>query len=64
LRGVVTASALFSTVTFTKGDGTTFSVTLSQSGSVESASYALFADTAKSASHAVTANTADRKSVV
>ena len=34
LLGVVTASALNSTITFTRGNGTTFDVTVAQSGSV------------------------------
>ena len=37
---VVTASALVNTITFTKGDGSTFAVSLAQSGSVETASRA------------------------
>ena len=54
--GIVTASAVASTITFTKDNGTTFDVTVSQSGSVESASYASFAENANSASYAVTAS--------
>jgi len=46
LRGITTASAANTTITFTRGDGTTFDVTVSQSGSVATASYALFAETA------------------
>jgi hypothetical protein len=46
LRGIITASASNTTITFTKGDGTTFDITVSQSGSVATASYALFALTA------------------
>jgi hypothetical protein len=38
---LVTASAAFSTITFTKGDGSTFDVTVAQSGSVATASLAL-----------------------
>ena len=37
---VVTASALVNTITFTKGDGSTFAVSIAQSGSVETASRA------------------------
>ena len=55
LQGVVTASATNTTITFTKGDGSTFNVTVSQSGSVATASYAL---TAESASYAGTASLA------
>jgi len=54
-NAIVTASANASTITFTKGDNSTFNVTLAQSGSVESSS---FAANANSASHALTANTA------
>ncbi len=43
---IETASAVASTITFTKGDGSQFDVVVSQSGSVESASYATFAATA------------------
>jgi hypothetical protein len=53
LRGVVTASAVNTTITFTRGDNTTFDVTVSQSGSVASASYANYA---VSASNALTAS--------
>ncbi len=48
LDGVVTASAVNTTITFTKGDGSQFSVTVAQSGSVESSSYAQTAATASS----------------
>jgi len=50
LLGVVTASALASTITFTRGDQTTFDVTIAQSGSVQSSSYAGFAENAATAS--------------
>jgi hypothetical protein len=50
LLGVVTASALASTITFTRGDQTTFDVTIAQSGSVQSSSYAAFAENAATAS--------------
>ena len=62
LLGIVTASATATTITFTKGDETTFDVTIAQSGSVESASYAAFAQnagaalTAISSSYALVAN--------
>lgn len=65
LLGVVTASALASTITFTRGDQTTFDVVITQSGSVESASYATFAEnagdasTATSSSYALTASYAE-----
>ena len=54
--GIVTASAVSSTITFTKDNGTTFDLTVAQSGSVDSASYAAFAEDANSASYAVTAS--------
>ena len=41
---IVTASAVNTTITFTRFNGTTFDVTVSQSGSVASASYAQNAD--------------------
>lgn len=53
---LVTASAVFSTITFTKGDGSTFDITVAQSGSVATASYALFAVSASQAANAVTAS--------
>jgi hypothetical protein len=62
LLGIVTASALGTTITFTKGDQTTFDVAISQTGSAESASYASFAQnagdalTAISSSYALTAS--------
>jgi hypothetical protein len=56
LRGIITASAVNTTITFTKGDGTQFNVTVSQSGSIESASYAIFAESANSSSYALTAS--------
>lgn len=51
LLGIVTASVNASTITFTKGDQTTFNVTIAQSGSVATASYALFAQNAATASY-------------
>ena len=56
LLGIVTASALASTITFTRGDQTTFDVIVSQSGSVESASYAFFATNAATASYILDGN--------
>ena len=56
LLGIVTASANASTITFTKGDQTTFNVTVSQSGSVATASYALFAENAATASYVLGLN--------
>lgn len=53
LQNIITASLAATTITFTKGDGTTFDVIIAQSGSVESASYA---DTATSASYTETAS--------
>ena len=46
LQNIVTASVSNTTITFTKGDGTTFNVTVSQSGSVATASYAVTSETA------------------
>ena len=51
LLGIVTASVNASTITFIKGDETTFNVTVSQSGSVATASYAIFAQNAATASY-------------
>jgi hypothetical protein len=56
LRGIITASVSNTTITFTKGDGTTFPITVAQSGSVSTASYALFAEQALSSSYASTAS--------
>jgi hypothetical protein len=56
LGGIVTASAANTTITFTKGDGSTFDVTVAQSGSVATASYALFAVLAATASYIDPAN--------
>jgi hypothetical protein len=56
LQGITTASVSNTTITFTKGDGTTFPITVSQSGSVATASYALFSEQALSSSYAVTAS--------
>lgn len=61
LLGIITASANASTITFTKGDQTTFNVVVSQSGSVESASYATFAQNAGTASYAANADLLDGK---
>ena len=57
-EGIVTASAAASTITFTKDNGTTFDVTVAQSGSVQSASYATFASNAESASYVTSASSA------
>lgn len=51
LLGIVTASANASTITFTKGDQTTFDIVVTQSGSVATASYAVFAQNAATASY-------------
>ena len=56
LLGIVTASALASTITFTRGDQTTFDIIVSQSGSIESASYAVFAQNAATASYILNGN--------
>ena len=62
---LVTASAAGSTITFTKGDSSTFDITVSQSGSIESSSYAAssshaeFSDNSRnsvSSSYALTAS--------
>jgi hypothetical protein len=55
LLGIIGASAEATTITFTKGDQTTFDIVIAQSGSVESASYATFAQTAATASYALNA---------
>ena len=39
LRGLITASVAGATITFTKGDSTTFDLTIAQSGTVSTASY-------------------------
>ena len=57
-EGMVTASVVASTITFTKDNGTTFDVTVAQSGSVVSSSYANFASNAGSSSYAVSASSA------
>jgi hypothetical protein len=59
-NAVVTASAANTTITFTKGDGSTFDVTVSQSGSVATASYALYAISASYASSSENATTATK----
>lgn len=56
LLGIITASVAQSTITFTKGDQTTFDIVVSQSGSVQTASYALFAESAGTASIATTSS--------
>jgi hypothetical protein len=56
LLGIIGASADATTITFTKGDQTTFDVVIAQSGSVESASYATFAQTAGAASTATSSS--------
>lgn len=56
LLGIVTASVASTTITFTKGDQTTFDIVVSQSGSIESASYATFAENAETASYALNGN--------
>ena len=57
-QNLTTASAVANILTFTKGDGTTFNVTIAQSGSVASASYADVANFANSATSASFASTA------
>jgi hypothetical protein len=52
-QAIITASAVDTTITFTRFDGSTFNVTTTQSGSVASAS---FAENARSASYALTAS--------
>ncbi len=56
LLGVVTASVDASTITFTRGDQTTFDIVVSQSGSVQTASYAIFAESAGTALAATTSS--------
>ena len=56
LLGIIGASADATTITFTKGDQTTFDIQISQSGSVESASYATFAQTAGLASASISSS--------
>jgi hypothetical protein len=56
LLGIIGASADATTITFTKGDQTTFDVVIAQSGFVESASYATFAQTAGAASTATSSS--------
>jgi len=56
LLGIVTASALGTILTFTKGDQTTFDVAISQTGSVDSASYASFAQDAGNALTAISSS--------
>ncbi len=55
-NAIVTASVNISTITFTKGDNSTFDITVSQSGSVATASYAIFAESASNAVNAQTAS--------
>jgi hypothetical protein len=55
-NAMLTASVAASTITFTKFDGSTFDLTVAQSGSVQSASYAATAQQATSASFATTAS--------
>ena len=55
-NALVTASAVANILTFTKGNGTTFNVTVAQSGSVASASYADTANFANTAALATTAS--------
>ena len=57
-EGLITASAVASTITFTKDNGTTFDIVVAQSGSTVSSSYASFASNAHSASYAVSASSA------
>ena len=57
-NAMLTASAVANILTFTKFDGSTFNVTIAQSGSVASASFADNANTAISASYAATAQQA------
>lgn len=56
LLGVVTASVDASTITFTRGDQTTFDIVVSQSGSVQTASYAFYAENAGTALAATTSS--------
>jgi hypothetical protein len=56
LLGIVTASVNATTITFRKGDETTFDLVIAQSGSVESASYATFAENASTSSIAISSS--------
>jgi hypothetical protein len=56
LQNITTASVSVSTITFTRGDGTTFNVEVAQSGSVESASFATNAGTASYVEYTNVAN--------
>jgi len=56
LLGIVTASTFSNIITFTKGDQTTFDIAITQTGSVESASYASFAQDAGSALTAISSS--------
>jgi hypothetical protein len=53
---VITGSVNINTLTFTKGDGSSFDLIISQTGSVESASFALFAQTASYVEYGNVAN--------
>ena len=55
LLGIVTASVSSTTITFTRGNSTTFDITVAQSGSVSSASYANYASNAGAATTLLTA---------
>ena len=55
-NSIATASVVDSTITFTKGNGSSFNITIAQSGSIASASYATFAETARVAVTASYAN--------
>ena len=57
-NAIITASAVGTTITFTKGNNTTFDIQISQTGSVATASYALFAVTASYVANAISASRA------
>jgi hypothetical protein len=64
LNNVTNATVDVNTITFTRGDGTTFDVVISQSGSVESASFATIAQTANTASYVEYNNVANKPTLV
>lgn len=67
LNNITNASVNTNVLTFTKGDGSTFNVTISQSGSVESASFAntsSFASTAATASYVEYTNVANKPTLI
>jgi hypothetical protein len=64
INNIVTASVSNTTITFTKGDNTQFSVTVAQSGSVSTASYATLAASAFTASYVDYPNIANKPTLI